>query len=545
MGLVFQIGGWVVWYVGGGRVLQALFAPDSATPLTLGTLLAFLGYLAMFYGPLQGLTNLTGWITQFSTQVQRIFEVLDTPIAISESAQRVALPTMGGKIEFRGVSFGYSRQSPVLKNASFQIDAGDTIGIVGRSGSGKTTIINLLSRFYDVDEGQILIDDIDIRNIALTDLRQQIGVVLQEPFLFRGTIWENMIYGRPEATAEQVITACRAANAHDFLLRQQHGYDTWVGERGAGLSGGERQRLSIARALLCEPRLLILDEATSSVDTESEQAIQRALEELVKGRTSIIIAHRLSTLRNCTRIIVIDEGRVAEQGTHRQLMQADGKYARFVKLQSTATQETSVDQLTHMDDEAEAVMGQVDGGELVVDPTTHLAPIGSHRPRWLEPEFAKIHLGNRNVLHVTVLNERIYHGVYAMRCMPVRHPTRYISLRYVDTEDRDQEVGLIRDLNQWPDTVQALIGENLLRRYFIHTIQRIHSMELSHNYLTVNAQTDLGPMEFIMRWSHDSAYDYGQHGKMLLDVEDSRYLIPNVSALAEADRRLFERYIYW
>ncbi len=534
MGVLFQVGGWLVWYIGGGWVLNQ--------GLSLGTLMAFFGYLAMFYGPLAGLTNLTNWITQFSTQIHRIFEVLDTPAAVAESEEAVSLPDMQGGIQFHNVTFGYSRQIPVLKNLKLMIEPGQSLGVVGRSGSGKTTIVNLISRFYDVDEGRILIDGVDVRKIALNDLRRQIGVVLQEPFLFRGTVWANLVYGRHDATEEQAIAACRAANAHDFILRQYHAYDTWVGERGAGLSGGERQRLSIARALLCDPKVLILDEATSSVDSESEMAIQRALEELIQGRTSIIIAHRLSTLRHCDRIIVVEDGQIAEQGTHAELLSMKGKYAKFVRLQSASSASASVDGLAAVE---RATAAQEVAPNDEIDSTTGLSPVGSHRPRWLTPAIANVHLGNLGALHVTVMNERIYHGVFPIRCMPVRHPSRFISLRYIDSEDREQEVGLIRDLDEWPGESHQLIAEALLRRYFVHTIERIESIRQFQNFLAFSVQTDLRGMEFVLRYTQDSAQDYGERGKMLLDVDENRYLIPDVADLPEPDRSLFERYIYW
>ncbi len=542
--LIFTAGGWMVWYIGGKRVL-------TGDDLQLGDLMAFFGYLGLFYAPLQSLTQLTTWLTQFSTQMQRIFEVLDTPIAVSEASKPIPLPVMRGDIEFQNVVFGYSRQTPVLKNVSFKIDEGQMIGVVGRSGSGKTTIINLISRFYDVDEGRILIDGHNIREIGRDDLRRQIGVVLQEPFLFRGTLWQNLTYGRTDATVEAGIAASRAGNSHDFIMRQLHGYDTWVGERGAGLSGGERQRLSIARALLCEPRILILDEATSSVDSESELAIQSALSELVKGRTSIIIAHRLSTLRNCDRIMVIEEGKLVEQGTHPELMRLDGKYAKLVKIQTSVTKSDSIDTIVAHDEAQKKAAGAVvasaaeEPAELVMDKETKLTPISGHRPRWLRPRFARIHMGNRRALHVTVQNERIYAGVFALRCMPVRYPNQYLSLRWFNAENREQEIGLIRDLSEWPADTQKLINESLVRRYFVHTILRINTIERLQNYLNFKVETDLGPMEFFMRWSYDTAHDYSDRGKVLLDVEENRYVVPDVALLPHADRKLFERWIYW
>ena len=540
MGLVFGVGGWIVWYVGGKEVLTHHTEPDKG--ISLGTLMAFFGYLALFYGPLSGLTNLTSWLTQFSTQMTRIFEVLDAPISIPDSLQPVAMPTLRGDIDFQGVSFGYNRLSPILKNVSFRIEPGQMIGVVGRSGSGKTTIINLISRFYDIDDGAIFIDGVEIRKISKQDLRRNIGVVLQEPFLFRGTLQENLVYGQPDASIEAIITASRAGNAHDFIMHQMQGYDTWVGERGSGLSGGERQRLSIARALLCEPRILILDEATSSVDSESELAIQTALAELVKGRTSIIIAHRLSTLRNCDRILVVDNGAIAEQGSHQELMARDGRYAKLVKIQGNSnTNEGSIDSLAHQE---RAEKDSFKNAQ-IADPTTGLHPITGHRPRWLHPQHTRIICDERNNLHVHITGERDFSGVFALQCMPVRHPNKYISLRWVIEDDREQEIGIIKDLKEWPSEVQKLITEALMRRLLLHVIQKIEEISEERNYLMFKVQTDHGPRSFTMRWSHETAIEYGAHGKVLQDVEENRYLIPDVSALPEAERKAFERYIFW
>jgi ATP-binding cassette subfamily B protein len=251
---------------------------------------------------------------------------------VPEATNPVRIGPISGGIELRNVGFRYGSRS-VASGVDLRIEPGEMIGLVGHSGSGKSTLVNLICRFYDPTEGAILVDGIDIRSLSLADYRRNIGLVLQEPFLFFGTIADNIAYGRPEATRGEVIAAARAAHAHEFILRLPHGYDSLVGERGQALSGGERQRISIARALLINPRLLILDEATSSVDTQTETEIQKALDNLVRGRTTIAIAHRLSTLRQADRLVVLDRGRIVEQGPHDELMRREGHYWRLYQAQ--------------------------------------------------------------------------------------------------------------------------------------------------------------------------------------------------------------------
>jgi ATP-binding cassette, subfamily B, bacterial len=321
-----------VWVLGLPRLLGTSHAYGPA--LSLGNFVSFLLYTTMFVYPVEVMGQVARIMHRATSSAHRVFEVLDTRPEVEDVPNPVRLPTLRGEVELDNVSFAYDGVRQVIKGVSFKVRPGELIGLVGPSGGGKTTLINLLTRFYDVTGGRILIDGVDVRQLDSGSYREQVGVVLQEPYLFHGSVLENIRYGAPDGSFDEVIAAARVANAHDFISRLPHGYDTVVGERGHTLSGGERQRVSIARAVLKNPRILILDEATSSVDTETERKIQEAMDRLVAGRTVFAIAHRLSTLRKADRLLVIQDGNLVEHGTHAELLEnPQGIYTKLQRLQ--------------------------------------------------------------------------------------------------------------------------------------------------------------------------------------------------------------------
>ncbi|MFO0867645.1 MAG: ABC transporter ATP-binding protein [Pirellulales bacterium] len=328
-----ECGTLVIWGCGVWLILQG--------DVHVAVLLQFVAYIGRFYTRLESMSRILASVQRAGAAAHRIFEILDRVPSVPEPVEPIAPGRVRGAIELRDVRFRYGKRE-VLHGINLQIEPGEMIGLVGPSGAGKSTLVNLVCRFYDVGQGAILVDGVDIRRFPVEDYRRNIGIVLQEPFLFYGTIAENIAYGRPEATREEIVAAARAAHAHEFILRLADGYDSLVGERGQALSGGERQRISIARALLTDPRILILDEATSAVDTQTEREIQGALDTLVQGRTTIAIAHRLSTLRKANRIAVIEQGNLVELGPHEDLLARQGAYYRLHEAQMKLAQQIGI-----------------------------------------------------------------------------------------------------------------------------------------------------------------------------------------------------------
>lgn len=562
MQLVFSLGGLIVWYVGGRDVI--------GSEMTLGQLIAFLAYLSMFYAPLGALSNFTTWLTSFLSGSKRVLELLDTPITVMDPELPTAWEQPRGEIEFEHVTFGYDPNQPVLKDVSYRVKPGEMVGIVGRSGSGKTTMVNLLGRFYDVQEGRILIDGIDVRQLSVQQLRQHLGIVFQDSFLFRGTIWSNLSYGRPQTATEEGLAAAKAAGAHDFICRTQLGYETQLGEHGSGLSGGEKQRLSIARTLLYDPKILILDEATSNIDAEAEKSIQEALEVLIHGRTTVAIAHRLSTLRNADRILVFDRGRLVEQGSHAELLSQDGVYARLVRIQTQVSKDPNVDRLLHRMESGsepgqlaraeggtessgagtavaaaehpEAAPGS--GGEGEPETAQQVAPTRAPLIHWLEPQRDIWSADSHGQLQLALEGGEPI-PVFVVRTFGATMPERYLSVRRWNESGEDIELGLVRDLAEWPAEAQRLIRHSLARRYLLRTIQQVHACQLAHGFLELDVETDAGRQTFTMRWTGSQAIDFGDNGKLLIDTEDNRYIVTDVDRLPARDRERFLHYIYW
>ena len=540
MGLLFAFGGLAVWYLGGRDVLFG--------DMTLGSLMAFLAYLAMFYAPLTTIAESTTWFASFYSTSRRICALLDVPSESEQAQPAVTLGRFQGGVEFQRVSFAYDRGRTVLEDISFAIEPGETVGVVGRSGSGKSTLVSLIGRLYQCDTGRIRIDGIDVRQADPRQLRRQIGMVPQEPFLFRGLVAANITYGNGQATPEEILLAARNADSHEFIMRMPFAYETQLGEGGSGLSGGERQRLSIARALLFDPAILILDEATASVDAESERAICRDIRRWARApcrapcthgrgrRTTIVIAHRLSTLRGADRLLVFDQGRLVEQGSPAELLEQGGLYSTLAGIQYNLSRRTdfqSVDLAASTNDSPQdaGLDPSVDADDVIHDPEI----------AWLDAAGVTIEDGDHGLLQVTRCQQH-NDCVQAVWAFPASEAGRFISLRHREPSGRETEVGMIHTLAAWPQPVQEAVRRSLARRYLIRRIQEIRQVHTGGSQLSMSVLTDRGPAKLRLEKPGEGCQDFGAHGLLLTDPDGNYYAIPDRRTLPHRQQRLLTLY---
>jgi ATP-binding cassette, subfamily B, bacterial len=551
MGLIFALGTLAVWHIGGQDVMSGT--------MTLGSLMAFLAYLAVFYTPLTTIAESTAWFANFFSVSRRIGDLLAAPsepeFAASAESRRDTL----GTVEFKDVSFGYDKSRPVLRHINFAVAPGEMIGVVGRSGSGKSTLISLITRLYEADSGCILIDGIDAKTLNPRELRRKIGLVPQDPFLFRGTVAENIAYGNVSAAAEQIISSAKSADAHDFIMRLPFAYETQLGEGGSGLSGGERQRLSIARALLCDPDILLLDEATANVDAESEKAICQALRHGTKKRTTFIIAHRFSTLKDADRLLVFDNGGIKEQGTSQALLARGGLYAALARIQGNGNGNShhaqSLSDLAETPDTDALVVDERQEPYLAALKNDTHPPLsvfgdavnnGQQRPnngeiRWLNPANFIVDADSQAMLRVET-GKRSFHDVYAVRSFPGSHDHKFICLRRRNRSGREIELGMIQSLDAWPASAQRAVERSLGRRYLFHDVREVKQILPKNNLLSVSVATDGGTREFSLAKAGENCQPFGASGLLLTDSSGNYYVISDRRTLPKRQRRLLTLY---
>jgi ATP-binding cassette subfamily B protein len=548
IGMLFAIGGLAVWYIGGRDVLFGR--------MTLGSLMAFFMYLAMFYAPLTSIAESTAWFANFFGTSRRLCDVLDAPGETETPRSKVSLGRVRGRVELERVSFGYDKNRPVLKDVSFAIGPGQMVGVVGRSGSGKSTLVSLIGRLYDADSGQIRVDGMDVQQIKRQDLRRQIGMVPQDSFLFRGTIAENIAYGNTRATPEQILVAAKQADAHDFIMEMPLAYSTQLREGGTGLSGGERQRLSIARALLFDPAILILDEATSNVDAESERAICRTVRRWARQRTAIVISHRLSTLRGADWLLVFDQGRLVEQGTQESLIAQGGIYSTLASIQGDLTDirqrlEATVGAAAVAN--VESAIGSEDDGDAFLSSTSPMGRSflgtsetdgqekGDDEIHWFDPSEIMVENGPCGTLSVISSGERS-EDVYAVRAFPTDHERQYVSLRRREQAGRPCELGMIGSLDRWPRSAQEGITRSLGRRYLFRRILEIRQICTSENVLALSVETDSGPAMVRLEKPGEGSQPFRQNGLLLTDSTGNYFVMADRNAIPKWQQRLLTLY---
>ena len=511
VGLLNQTGLLVVWAVGAWEIFHHR--------VTVGVLTAFIAYIGRFYARLESMSRMLTATQKASAGAHRLFEILDQVSSVSEPKNPKLLPHVVGSLEFENISFRYGSRV-VIDHISFEVAAGEMVGIVGHTGSGKSSIANLACRFYDVSEGAIRVDGVDIRDLAVQEYRSHIGIVLQDPFLFYGSIAENITYGQPEAPRHRIIEAARVACAHEFILRLPDGYDSLVGERGQSLSGGERQRVAIARAVLIDPRILILDEATSAVDAQTEREIQRALDNVVQGRTTIAIAHRLSTLRKASKLIVLSQGRIVESGTHAGLLAKGGEYARLhqAQMQSALGRQRA-------ESPADDV---IDAPEKTMPPPPEID---------LEQAPGNVELHALAPGELSLKSAGVAYSVHPVRCFPLNEPTEWISL----VDNQGFEVAIVRTLTNLEPARRDLIEDALRKREFLPIITRIHRIDVESAHSEWRISTDRGDTQFLL--GHDDHVRALSKARFVVtDSTGMRYLVHDISRLDAKSQRLLSRY---
>jgi ATP-binding cassette subfamily B protein len=506
--LLNQAGLLVVWAVGARQVLHH--------EVTVGVLTAFIAYIGRFYTRVESMSRMLTATQRASAAAQRLFEILDRVPSVLDPKDPIPIGELRGEIAFERVSFRYGSRL-VLDDVSFSVAPGQMIGIVGHTGSGKSTVANLLCRFYDVSAGAVRVDGTDIRRLSIEAYRKHIGIVLQEPFLFFGTIADNIGYGQQDASFTQIIQAARAAYAHNFILKLPECYDSLVGERGQSLSGGERQRVAIARAVLVDPRILVLDEATSAVDTHTEREIQRALDNVVAGRTTIAIAHRLSTLRKADLLLVIKDGRLVERGTHAELLAKDGEYARLERAQTSASarQEVEAADAAEAEDTTleELTVPLIDADRLAIERA-------SDGILW-----ARDAAGGEPV------------AVLPRRCLPLSHPDGFISL----VDERGHDRALVEDVGALAEPAREALLSALAQSEFLPQVKRIERVEQEATWSRWHVTTDRGPRSFVVEQEdHIRRLDDGRH--VITDSFGMRFLVPAPEKLDGHSRRWLARF---
>lgn len=499
--LLNQLGLLVVWAVGARQILHH--------HITVGVLTAFIAYITRFYTRVESMSRALTVTQRAAAAAQRLFDILDRAPSVVEAKDPRKLTQVEGRISFDQVSFRYGSRL-VLDNVSFSVEPGQMVGIVGHTGSGKSTVSNLICRFYDASSGTVRLDGVDVRRIGLADYRRHIGIVLQDPFLFFGTIAENIAYGAPEAEPARVMQAARSARAHEFVLKLAEGYDSLVGERGQSLSGGERQRIAIARAILVDPKILILDEATSAVDVQTEREIQSALDNVVEGRTTVAIAHRLSTLRKADLLVVLKNGRVAEVGSAAELLARGGEYAKLWRAQGSGG-EPPVDESQTSASAHEPLP--------LFDPARLALALDATGKLWAHPEDG----------------ERLH--VFPRRAFPLTHPDAYVSL----VDEHHYERAYFASLTELMPAAREQLQLALAESEFLPQIRQIHAVVQERTQSRWVVDTDRGPTEFIVEQEdHVRPLEDGRH--LIHDSHGMRYLVPKPGDLDTASRKRLLRY---